>query len=305
MAVVNLLAPIFLIIALGSGLHRAGMLPQPLVAGINKILYWIGLPAAVFYNLVIAEPATGGVGALLGVMAGATLINALLSWLEAPALGIAPGNRGTFVQAAFRGNLSFVALPLLLTVPGVPIGQTMLAFAPMLIVHNALAVLVLLASHHESGWRAWGPIGREILRNPIILAAVAGAIFQAMRWPVPMAITTTLGSLSKMSLPLALLCIGATLMSVPVRGNQRLAAVAAGHKVVLSPLIGYALGRWVGLSEPAMLALLLCLACPTAAISYTMVKQMGGDEGLAATSVVYASLGSAVSLAVVIALFVV
>ncbi len=303
MTVINLLAPIFLVIALGAALQRGGMLTQELVTGINRLLYWVGLPAAVIHAMVQSEVAQGGAGMLLLVMAGATLLNGGLSWLDARGLGVSNRSRGTFVQASFRGNLSFVALPLLLSVPGVPVGKAMLVFAPMVIIHNALTVIVLTASQADGGRGLGRKMMVGILSNPIIIACVIGFTLAQFRWSPLIAIDTTLGSLARMALPLALLCIGATLMMVPVGGNRRHAGVAAMHKVVLSPIFGYGLGRWAGFDDATMLALLICLSCPTAAISFTMAKQMGGDEGLAATAVVYSALASAVSFGAVIAVF--
>jgi hypothetical protein len=115
------------------------------------------------------------------------------------------------------------------------------------------------------------------------------------------AVERTLGSLAKMTLPLALLTIGAALMTVPLKGNRWQALAAASFKTVVSPLIGYGLGRAWGLSAGEMLTVVLCLACPGAAISYTMVKQLGGDEGLAATSIVFSTVLAVPALAVVLA----
>ena len=301
--VINLLAPIFLVIALGAGLQRGGMMSAELVAGVNKLLFWVGLPAAVFHTLVETGSSSAGFGGLLGAIMGATLIVAALGWFVGPVIGITPQARGTFVQAAFRGNLSFIALPLLLTVPGVPLGKTMWAVAPMIILNNALTVVVLAASQAKAGRSIMATIAKQVCLNPIIIAAVGGISFSVLGWGLPVAISTTLEALGRMSLPLALLCIGAALMTVPVSGNRAQAGMAAMHKVVLTPVMGYILGRWLGLDDAAMLALLICLACPTAAISYTMAKQMGGDEALAATAVVYGAVASAVSLGVVIAVF--
>ena len=303
MAVIDLLAPLFLIIALGALLQRGGMLGLPVVAGINRLLYWVGLPAAVFHALVSSQSSGRGAGALLLVMMVATSATAALAWWGGPLLGVKPAARGTFTQGAFRSNLSFIALPLLLSVPGVPIGPTMLTFAPMLVLNNAVAVWVLLASQQQAGQNMLRSIGKGIVSNPIIIASLAGLAARLIGWAPPVAIESTLQSLGRMALPLALLCIGAALMTVPVKGNRRLPLLAAAMKVVLSPTIGYGLGRVLGLDAAAILSLLICLACPTAAVSHTMVKQMGGDEGMAATTVVYASLASAVALAAVIAVF--
>lgn len=303
MTVLNLLAPIFLIIALGAVLQRRGMMSGELISGMNRLLYWVGLPAAVFHALAASEATSARFGALFAVMAGATVVNAVWSWIEAPWLGVAQASRGTFVQAAFRGNLSFVALPLLLSVPGVPVGPALLAFAPMLVIYNGGSVLVLLASREERGWKMWGPVAKGFVTNPIIVAAIVGAAVHAIGWAPPVAAMTTLQALARMALPLALLCVGATLMTVPVRGNRHLPAMASVNKIIVGPVLGYLFGRWAGLDDGAMLAALICLACPSASISVALVKEMGGDEALAATAIVYSAVASVVALASVIAVF--
>lgn len=303
MSILDLLAPLFVLIALGALLHRLGMMPVEIITGLNRLLYWVGLPVVVFHSLATAERETGEIGPLLVVLLSATAISVLLAWGWSVALRVPGPARGTFVQAAYRGNLSFIGLPLLLSVPGVPQAPAVLSMAPMLIVYNAVAVAVLLASQHKGGTKAWRSIGVEIVRNPIILASVAGALWHHAGWGLPSAVERSLASLAAMTLPLALLTIGAALMTVPIRGNRRIATAAALHKVAVSPLIGYAVGRVVGLGPDTLLAALLLLACPTAAISYTMVRQMGGDESLAASSVVLSSVLAAPALAVVLVLF--
>lgn len=301
--VFNLLAPIFLVIGLGAVLQKGGMLTRELVGGMTKLLYWVGLPAAVFYAMVSADLRGGGIGPLMVALAGTTLFNAGLSWFLAPMFGVSNRSRGTYVQAAFRGNLSFVALPLLLTIPGIPLGKAMLAFAPMVILHNAVTVIFLAISQEGTDRRfGWSTLV-EIIRNPIIVSAVVGLGYGLAGGGLPVAADRTLGALAQMALPLALLCIGATLVSVPLKGNRKHAIFAASQKVLLAPMLGFLVGRWLGLDDAAMLILLICLSCPTAAISYTMAKQMGGDEGLAASAVVFSAIGSMVSLSVVIALF--
>lgn len=303
MAVLELLSPVFLIIVLGAALCRVGLMPAELIGGINRLLYWVGLPIAVFHSLVVADPEPGGTAPLVTVLLVATALSVAVAGAWTLLFRVPSGARGTFVQAGFRGNLVFVGLPLLLTIPAVPAAPAVMALMPMLIVYNAIAVLLLLAAHHELGWQTWRPLTREIVRNPIILSSVAGALWHHAGWVLPRIVERPLDSVAKMALPLALLCIGAALMTVPLRGNRRIATVAALHKVAVSPLIGYGIGRLMGLDAPAMLAVLIYLACPTAAISYTMVRQIGGDEAVAASVVVISAVLSVPALAVILAFF--
>ncbi len=100
--------------------------------------------------------------------------------------------------------------------------------------------------------------------------------------------------------PLALICIGGALAVTPLRGNQRNATLAALLKTAGQPLLGWLVARWLGLAPAETQIGLIILATPTAAATYTMVTQLGGDEALAAGSVVLSTLFSAATLAVIV-----
>ncbi len=302
MDVLTLLAPIFLVIALGASLQRGGLLPPEVLAGMNRLTYRVGLPVLVYVSLAHAERGNAGGGRLLTVLVVATLTSAGLAWLLSRLMGVPPSGRGTFVQAGFRGNLTFVGLPLILALPGIPRAAAILALAPLLVLYNVLAVVVLLASQHRGGSRIGGVILGEIIRNPIVISSVLGGMAYAFGFRLPAAIDASAVQVSRMAVPLALLCVGAVLMTTPLRGNRRIATSAALFKTVMSPAIGYAVGRVAGLETGALVAVVLLTACPTATISYTMVNQMGGDEGVAASAIVLSTLFSIVALAIALAI---
>jgi hypothetical protein len=67
-------------------------------------------------------------------------------------------------------------------------------------------------------------------------------------------------------------------------------------------LFGWPLARAAGLFPDEMRITLLFLACPTAAASFTLAGKLGGDEALAASSVVISTLLSVLSISAVLAL---
>ena len=118
---------------------------------------------------------------------------------------------------------------------------------------------------------------------------------------LPPVIERSMALVAQASLPLALLCIGAALAGTPLRGNRRLVAASSLLKVVVGPLVGYALARLAGLDLAATQIALILLATPSAAAGYTMVSQLGGDEALAAGAILVTTAASAAALAVVVA----
>jgi len=229
---------------------------------------------------------------------------AALGWITAGAVGLPWSARGTFTQAFFRGNLAFVGLPILLHLPGVPPAMVMLMLAPMMLLYNVLAVGVLVASREGFRLGALRSLGAEWARNPIILASLAGGLCHWQGWEMPRALGATLGQLGKMAVPLALVIIGAVLLTMPTRGGRGFfwAGMAVVGKVVISPLAGLLAAWLLGITGVERTVLLVVMACPTAVISFTMAGRLGGEDGLAAQAVLGSTVASAGSLAVILAL---
>lgn len=309
--VLLILGPIFLLVALGAGLQRGGFFQDGTVQGLNRLCYWVALPGLIFGSLARGGPgAGGGFGIweweLLGVMMGATVLSGLLGWGVGTAMGIEWRARGTFAQAFFRGNLAFVGLPILLKVPGLDATRVLLLLAPMMILYNVLAVAALVLSKHGGAGAGAGGVGRamvqEWMRNPILWASVLGGLAYARGWVLPEPVGETVALVGRMAVPLALVTIGAVLTSLPTGSWCRATWVATAGKVVLTPLIGWAVLGALGLGGVERLVVLVALACPTAVASYTMAGAMGGDEAMAAQTVVGSTVASAGGLALILAL---
>ena len=74
-------------------------------------------------------------------------------------------------------------------------------------------------------------------------------------------------------------------------------------KTLVSPALGWAVGRWFGLGALELKVIMILMACPTAIVSYTMAVEMKGDESLASGAIVFSVLSSVVSLAVILGVF--
>src|SRR5690606_10074952 len=115
------------------------------------------------------------------------------------------------------------------------------------------------------------------------------------------AIARSLDALSRLALPLALLSIGGSLVVVPVKGRLGPALASSLLKVAAAPLAGIAAARLLGAVPEVTIVAVIFLACPTAAASYVLARQLNGDEALAAASVVVSTILSLVSLGAAVA----
>ena len=54
MHVLDTLAPVFAVIALGAALRRTGFVSDELLRGLNRVVYWVALPALLFGKIATA-----------------------------------------------------------------------------------------------------------------------------------------------------------------------------------------------------------------------------------------------------------
>ncbi len=304
--VINTMAPVLLIIALGFFMYRCHFLSPAAFNDLNRLVYWFGIPALLFNEIAKADLDFLAVGRLTAVVLIATSAiicsGYLLGWrLVGP-------SRAAFVQASFRGNLAFIALPLVIyafaeqSAAHAAETAALAVLGPMLVFYNIIAALILQlgANHGRISFALANKIGRGVIQNPMLIGCVLGVLFAAFHWPLPLVFQRTLGAIGQMALPLALLGIGASLATVKLRGALGYPLIAALLKTACLPLIGYGLGQWFALSADSLRIGLLLLATPTAAVAFVQARQMGCDEQLTATAIVISSLLAVPALATVL-----
>jgi predicted permease len=212
------------------------------------------------------------------------------------------------VQVSFRGNLAFVGLPVIVyALAGISSGdaayaetQAVLVLAPALPINSSLAVVVLLISQHKFSWAAVKPVLVSLISNPLLISIVLGGFTSILKVPVPDVIMRSCEVVGQMALPLALITIGGALASIRLTGSISRAFIASVLKLLAAPAIGYLAAGFLQLPPEQSKIALIYLACPTAALSYVLTNQIGGDDALAASTVVISTILSVFSLGAVL-----
>lgn len=173
--------------------------------------------------------------------------------------------------------------------------------APMMVFYNTAGVVVLLFSQHTLSWRMLRPFLKQLATTPPLLATVAGMGFALTGWILPPAIDKSFTALGEMALPLGLLGVGGSLVTVKFGSHWRWPLGAALLKTMISPALGWLVGRALGLGEQELKMVMILMACPTAIVSYTVALELKGDEAIASGAIVLSVLTSLVSLAAILA----
>lgn len=311
MQILNSLVPIFAVISLGIVLRGRRFLTAETTQAFNRFAYYFALPLFLF-NQLGGAPSVGGLAnRFIMTLFGASLATALASWGLSHLLNTRFSSRGTFVQAGFRGNLAFIGLPLILfTTAELPDSQkaelesaVLIALMPVAIFYNTASVAALAVYNEKTDTDfSWSSILTNVATNPLLLACLLGLAVQLSHWEIPVVIARTCEVIGKSAFPMALIGIGSQLASISVKGQWNASLLTTALKNVFCPIVGYLIGKSLGLAGTELLVILILCAVPTAVSSYVLSEQMKGDADLAASSVVIGTACSLITLSVLLAI---
>ena len=300
MLVLNTLVPLLALITLGAALRHWNFAPPSFFREANRLLYWIAMPALLFYQTAEATIQPGAALRVFLTLLAGMVVSIILGYLVALLLRLPRVSVGAFVQGAYRSNLAYVGLPVVLLSLAASHGQPMfggdslavLSIAFLIPVYNLTAVVVLLAGRpvEPGASRTARQMLRAMVTNPLVLSCAAGLLFVVFGWKLPPVIRQTCATLGQMGTPLALLSIGASLSFASLRYQIVPTSAASLIKVAAGPVVGYLVARWLGLSPMETRVALIFLACPTAAASYVMAQQLGSDDKLAGSIIVFSTI---------------
>ncbi len=308
MHVLNSLLPVFLVIALGKQLAQTNFLSREQVKALNRLTYWVALPALLLDKVTRATFTAQEVSRISLLLILSTLASALVGIALARLLRLDRKSAGAFVQGSSRANNAFVGLPVILyslggVSPRIEALAT-IALAPAIIFYNIFSVSVLLAYGERSRRSAAASAGlfiRQLLTNPLLISCAVGLLFNLLGLRFPTAIERSLSALGGAALALALLTIGSSLSFKGLGKRLSISALSAAVKVFIQPAIGLGLALLWNLPPIDRQILLIYLACPTAVASYVMADIFNSDAELAGHIVVVTTLLSAISLSIVVA----
>jgi malonate transporter len=273
MSTALLLLPDFALILLGFALRRMLQLGDHFWSGVERLVYYVLFPALLFNALLRTRIDWTAAAPLLATAFAALVGGMLLGLLGRALLRLPPRTFASVFQCAFRYN-SYIGLAVAGKLYGADGIAVMGIVVGAMVPPANIAAVWMLARHGEVG------IWRELVRNPLILATVAGLLGNVAGLALPSPLTQFLGRLGEAAIALGLLAVGAALK---LHGRESLGVGRAGTawflavKLLALPLVAWWMARWFGLTGLYRDVVLVFAALPTASSAYILAVRMGGD----------------------------
>ncbi|MFZ1813005.1 MAG: AEC family transporter [Rhizobiaceae bacterium] len=301
---VDSLLPVFMIIITGFVLKRISLLGDEGWSGLERISYFVFLPLLLFRTIANTDfTALATTGLAAGFLCATLLLLASMFAVRPllqGALGVSAPAYSSIYQGVTRWN-AFVTLAIAermdvasaLSVVAIGIG--------VMIVPINLVNILAMAAWGERGEKARPSFWRLVVTNPLIVGVVAGMIWNASGLVMPGPIDTSIDILSRVSLPLGLLLVGAALR-VRMPGREIAAVVVASLlKLFVQPLF-LTVAAWLfGVRGGELMIVALCGAGPSAMNGYVVARQLGGDAPLFAAIVTLQTALSFLTIPIIMA----
>ncbi|WP_328797825.1 AEC family transporter [Marinobacter mangrovi] len=307
LSILSTTAPIFIIIALGFIAVRTRLFPAEAVAGLGRFVIYFALPALIFstvsqmaFSEVIDRHylLVYGLGSMLAFVAGIGLSKALKG--------------DSLSQGAIKGmgmsmsNSAFVGLPVLLLAFDDPPTN---AFAMNLMIENMVvlpvALIVMEFSQGRGNSESLGaiirPVAGRVVRNPLVIAIVAGVLASLANVEVPQVLQDSLDMLGRTSATVALFFVGASLVGTSLRGNiGEIGGVALG-KLTLHPLMMVLLIWLLPDFDPQLQTAAILLAAMPMASVYPIIGSLYGYRRLTSSILLAGTVLSFFSISIALA----
>lgn len=289
---VSVTLPTLLMLLLGILLRTRGIIDDKFCGQATKIIFNITLPILLFQNIVKNQVDYASQAPVLLVGLIGTLVLFLIAEILAVNFVKLKSERATFVQAVYRGNNGILGLAFCINAYGdEALAPASIYAAALTFVYNILGVITL-TRHLSDGKVSPFKVLLNVLKNPLIIGISLGVLVSVAQIQLPKTLITSGDYLANMTLPVALLCTGASIDVKALFRASDLSLWATTWRVFISPFFMVLLGKIFGLSGISLGILFLMTVTPMAAAAYAMIRSMGGNATTAANIIGLTSFAS-------------
>jgi predicted permease len=305
-AVLNAALPLFALIFTGYLCGRYRVFSRTATGILNRFAVYLALPALMFLTMAKMAPGEDGQAGFSLAFGGGIAVTFALGFVLSRRRGRRVANASIEGLDASYSNVGFMGIPLCFLV----FGPDSLPAAVVATLFTACALFLFAVTLVEADLRGGSGFGRtaartarSLLRNPLLIAPLAGFGVSLAGLPLPAPVDRFAGLLGGAASPCALFCIGLFLAQEGVvRGDAAAIGALVGLKLVFQPAVTALLAVWVlamppSWSHPAV----LLSALPIGSGPFTIAKLYGLRTGVTSGAILVSHLLSVATVSVLVA----
>jgi predicted permease len=291
----DVITPIFLMMGLGFLVQRRLGFD---IKSLTRLNFWIFVPSFLFVRIVESKLSNQ---ALLSIAIHFTILFSTmfaLTWWIATLTGAGDRLRRAMTASVLFYNSGNYGVPVAQLAFG---GAGLSVQAVMVMLQNFTNFTIGLGLH--AGGRE-GANHREtlaaIFKLPMIYTFIGACIWRAGGWPLASPLGSALHFLADGLVPIALVTLGAQMANLESHRFSREMALTLFLRLMLAPLIGFAIAWVMGIRGVLAQALVVSTCFPTAVNSALLAMEFDNEPEYSAAVVFYSTVFSMITVPVVI-----
>ncbi len=301
----NIVSPVFFVLLLGYFAKKRGYIDNNFVDKGTWIVFYLALPFKLFYDIKNARIVSLHPKYVAYILLGVIFV-IFISIIIAKALRIKDKKKlSAFVHCAYRSNFVYVGFPILdIIYNGAPSMEHMIVIIAFGLTLYNISAIILLTYYSEAEDKSISfiDIFIKILKNPMIAGVVVGAIFNFLQLPVYQGVDKAIEMVAKISTPMSLILIGASLNFESSKSDFKLMFISAFVKTVIAPALLIPIGVKLGFTNMELGIAYVFWATPCAANCFIFTKQMKSDYEFASKVITLSFIMSIITYPVGISL---
>lgn len=292
---VSVVLPLLIYMIVGMLIRRLGILTEEHLKAMNKMIFRIMIPLALFFNVYRADIRSAVHPGLCLYVLCCVIIIFLLLWKFTERWEKDAPTAATMVQGMYRSNFVLFGSAIAVSLCGAD-GQAAIAALAAVVVPAFNILAVILFEMTKGGRIRIRKLILEIFKNPLVDAGILGILVSTAKIRFPELLITPLETIGDVATPLALVVLGGLLSAKSISAHKWHLLLVAAFRLVIIPLAAVSAGILLGFRNDALVAILAVFASPTAVASTPMAQAMGGNGILAGEIVAVTSAGCIVTI---------
>ncbi|MDB6453675.1 AEC family transporter [Falsirhodobacter sp. 20TX0035] len=301
-ALLNVILPVFLVIGFGYWARRSGLITDPAIDGVTRFAQNFALPCLLFYNMATLDIANSfEPGIFLAFYSGAFACF-LVGGIAAYTLFKRPPEDSVAIGfCCLFSNSLLLGIPIMERAYG---SDALAGNFTIIALHSPILYGAGIATMEIVRARGTGiakiQLARQILqsliRQPLVIGILLGLTWNLTGLGLPGVLEGGLQMMMRAALPAALFGLGGVLCRYRPEGDGKVVAMICVLSLIVHPLIGYGIGRAVGLGVDQLRSVVVTASMAPGMNAFLFANLYGVAKRVSATSVLVATALSLFSI---------
>lgn len=287
--------PLMIYMAIGLLAKKRYQFTPQIISYFNKLVFGVFMPCNMFVSIYFTDVGKVVKPSFVAFAVAALFAEYLVGFVLVTTFVKDNKKRGAMIQAFYRSNFILLGVPLVENLYGPENTALPLMLCAVIVpLYNILAVFTL--ETFRGGTFNIPKILLGVLKNPMILGAIAGLVFKLLPFPAPAALLKCIKAIANSTTPFALIVLGASFTLQGAVGELKELVCTVFGRLVLAPAMVLSGALFLGLRNVELATIMAMCTTPCAVASFAMAQQMDSDGELAGNCVIFSSALSCLTM---------